>query len=137
MSGIEVAGLVLGAFPILLNCLDYYQKGFEPLEEWWNFRTNFIAFIDDISHQMMKYTENMFQLLDPIIADRESLIRLIEDPDDQRWHDAKLGELLKDRLASEYSRYFRTVDKIHRVICELQKLMKVQNGKAGGFRKSL
>ncbi|RYP05471.1 hypothetical protein DL765_009835 [Monosporascus sp. GIB2] len=80
MSGIEVAGLVLGGFPILLNCLDYYRKGFEPLEEWWNFRTRFIEFIDNIRHQAMRYNENMYRLLDPIIPDVESLNRMIDLP---------------------------------------------------------
>lgn len=84
MSGIEIVGLVLGSFPILLNCLDYYRKGFEPLEEWWNFRTRFIAFIDDISHQMMRYNENMIRLLDPIISDNYSLTALVQNAKDHR-----------------------------------------------------
>lgn len=82
MSGIEVAGLVLGSFPIILNCLDYYREGFEPLEEWWNFRTHFVAFIDDIRHQMMKYNENMIRLLDPIVANSDSLTTLVRDAED-------------------------------------------------------
>lgn len=69
MSGIEVAGLVLAAFPIILNCLDYYREGFEPLEEWWEFRTSFLAFIDDVSHQMMIFNGDMGKLLDPVIED--------------------------------------------------------------------
>ncbi|RYP43609.1 hypothetical protein DL770_011551 [Monosporascus sp. CRB-9-2] len=102
MSGIEVAGLVLGGFPILLNCLDYYRKGFEPLEEWWNFRTRFIEFIDNIRHQEMRYNENMYRLLDPIIPDVESLTRMINLPSsDPRWKSGSIQVALEKRLADE------------------------------------
>ena len=128
MSGIEVAGLVLGGFPILLNCLEYYKRGFEPLEEWWNFRTRLITFVDDIRHQMMRYNENMIRLLDPVVADSDSLAKLVEDPNDRRWHDDSLDDLLKQRLASEYDRFFRITQKIHMHLEALERLLKIQDG---------
>src|SRR5437762_85698 len=100
MSGFEIVGVVLGSFPILLTCLEHYREGLEPLEEWWNFRTQFIAFVDDIRHQMMKYNENMILLLDPIITDNETLNALVRDPSDPRWRDGSLDSLLERRLAS-------------------------------------
>lgn len=128
MSGIEVAGLVLGAFPILLNCLDYYRKGFEPLEEWFSFRTHFIAFVDNIRHQMMRYNKNMIQLLDPIISDNESLVRLVRDPTDSRWHDHSLDSLLEQSLSSELDRFFRIVGRMHEVMLDLNKLLQIEDG---------
>ncbi|EEU41653.1 uncharacterized protein NECHADRAFT_87584 [Fusarium vanettenii 77-13-4] len=128
MSGIEVAGLVLGGFPILLNCLDYYRKGFEPLEEWFSFRTHFIAFIDNIRHQMMRYNENMIRLLDPIIGDNESLAKLVRDPTDSRWNDHSLDTLLEQRLSSEFDRFLRIVDRMHEVMLDLNKLLQIEDG---------
>ncbi|RSL82809.1 hypothetical protein CEP51_004917 [Fusarium floridanum] len=128
MSGIEVAGLVLGGFPILLNCLDYYRKGFEPLEEWFSFRTHFIAFVDNIRHQMMRYHENMIRLLDPIIGDNESLARLVGDPSDWRWHDHSLDSLLEQRLSSELDRFLRIIDRMHEVMLDLNKLLQIEGG---------
>jgi hypothetical protein len=34
MSGIEIAGLVLGAFPVLLYALESYRRSAEGLTEW-------------------------------------------------------------------------------------------------------
>lgn len=90
MSGVEIAGLILGSFPITLSCLEHYCAGFEPLVEWWNFRTRFIAFVDDVEHQMMKYNENMIRLLDQIIPDSASLTTLILNNKDPRWTDGNL-----------------------------------------------
>ena len=125
MSGVEIAGLVLGGFPILLNCLDYYQRGFEPLEEWWNFRSQFIAFVDGMSHQMMKYHQNLIELLDPIVADSESLRQLIDNPNDPRWRDGSLALELEKRLASEHPRFLRIIDRMQEVIHDLKKLLQV------------
>ncbi|KAH0542502.1 hypothetical protein FGG08_003098 [Glutinoglossum americanum] len=128
MSGIEIAGLVLGSFPILLNCLDYYRKGFEPLEEWWNFRTHFIAFVDDIRHQMMRYNENMIRLLDPIIADNDDLNALVQDANDPRWTDGSLAIPLEQRLASECERFIRIIKRMEEVVGDLKRLLQIKDG---------
>ncbi|KAK2605571.1 hypothetical protein N8I77_008400 [Diaporthe amygdali] len=131
MSGIEVAGMVLGAFPIILNCLEYYRKGFEPLEEWWQFRTHFIAFIDDVRHQMMKYNENMIRLLDPIITstDTDNLAALLMVPLDRSQPGVDLEQILEGRLASELDRFLRIINRMHELMLSLNKLLQIEDGK--------
>lgn len=128
MSGIDIAGLILGSFPIIWNCLDYYQEGFEPLEDWWNFRTHFVACVDDVSHQMMRYNENMVRLLGPIVADRESLNKLVRDASDPRWIDGTVTRLLEHRLASERERFLRIIQRMENEIKELKKLLGIKAG---------
>lgn len=131
MSGIELAGLVLGAFPIILNGLEFYRKGFEPLDEWWQFRTHFIAFTDDVRHQMMKYNENMIRLLDPITicTDGDKLAALLMIPN-QNDPEFDLEEILKGRLASELDRFLRIVQRMHEIMLALNKLLQIEDGKA-------
>lgn len=129
MSGFEVVVVVLGSFPIILNCLDYYREGFEPLEEWWNFRTHFIAFVDDIRHQMMIYHLSITALLDPIISDPASLNALLKDANDERWEKDKLKGMLKQRLvASELERFLRIVQRMETEILKLKKLLGIKDG---------
>ncbi|KAI0107772.1 hypothetical protein GGR51DRAFT_515004 [Nemania sp. FL0031] len=130
MSGIEVVGLVLGGFPILLNCLDYYQKGFEPLEEWWNFRTRFVEFIDEVRHQEMRYRENMHRLLDPIIADDRSLTRMMNLlSSDPAWTSRSIQTEIESRLASEIDRFIRIITDMRKVMLDIYKLLKIEDGK--------
>lgn len=133
MSGIEVASMVLGAFPIILNCLEYYRKGFEPLEEWWQFRTHFIAFIDDVRHQMMKYNENMIRLLDPIITSTgtDNLAALLMVPLDRSQPGVDLEQILEGRLASELDRFLRIINRMHELMLSLNKLLQIEDGKVG------
>lgn len=128
MSGIEIAGLVLGGFPILLSALQHYRECFEPLEAWWGFRTQFIVFIDDINHQMMLYTENLTRLLDPLIADGNDLKQLIRDTADPRWKDKSLDEALRSRLDTEHARYIRIVDRMQEVIVDLKGMLRIRDG---------
>ena len=136
MSGIEIAGLVLGSFPIILSCLEYYREGFEPLEEWWSFRTRFIAFVDDINHQMMRYNGNMTRLLDPIIADNDSLTSLVQNAKDPRWTDGSLTHLLKQHLTSEYGRFLRIMERMEEEIGGLKKLLGIKDGEVRPERNS-
>lgn len=131
MSGIEIVGLVLGAFPIILNGLESYRKGFETLEEWWQFRTHFIAFIDDVRHQMMKYNENMIRLLDPIIVctDNDKLANLLMISNENH-STFNLGKVLEGRLASELDRFLRIVHRMHELVLALNKLLQIEDGKA-------
>lgn len=127
MSGIKIVGLVLGAFPIIQNCLDNYRKGFEGLAEWWTFRSAFIAFVDDINHQMMRFHENMAWLLDPIVEDDDILNALLCNPGDPRWHDECLDVLVEQSLASECQRFFRIVESMNKVE-DLKILLEFKDG---------
>ena len=133
MSGIEVAGLVFGGFPILLNCLEYYRKGFEPLEEWWDFKTQFVKFVDDIKHQMMLYDQNLKRLLDPIVTDNEEFQSITENPNHPRWKDGSLAGPLETRLSSELGRFLRIVERMNQVMEDLGRLLQVKDGKVGSF----
>ena len=133
MSGIEIAGLVLGSFPVILNCLEYYREGFEPLEDWWNFRTHFIAFTDDIRHQMMRYHENLIRLLDPIIADDAMLHDLVRQAKDPRWTDGSLTQDLEHRLGSEHGRFLRIIQRMEEEIKDLKKLVGIKDGDLSPF----
>lgn len=138
MSGIELAGLVLGAFPIILNGLESYRKGFEPLEEWWQFRTHFILFIDDVRHQMMKYNANMIRLLDPIVmsTDDDKLATLLRIPSPNH-PEFDLEKVLEGRLASELDRFLRIVSRMHELMLSLKKLLQIEDGKASSRHHSL
>ncbi|RPA83848.1 hypothetical protein BJ508DRAFT_374762 [Ascobolus immersus RN42] len=123
----EVAGLVMGAFPLVMKGFQAYCEQFDNLEDYWRFRTSFLAFTDKIRHQMMLYNKNMQELLDPIIPDRNELERLMANPKDPGWSDAGMEVLLKQRLAGEHDRFLRTVDRMEEEMVQLRNLLKIEN----------
>jgi hypothetical protein len=38
MSGVEAAGFILAAFPLLISALEDYRQGWEILEDWWKIK---------------------------------------------------------------------------------------------------
>ena len=49
----------------------------------------------------MRYQDDMVRLLDSVVAERDSLTKLVRDASDPRWIDGSLTNLLEQRLASE------------------------------------
>ena len=52
-------------------------------EKWWNFRTHFGDFINDIREQVMMYEKNLRDLLNDIITDESELLALMHNPSDE------------------------------------------------------
>lgn len=127
MSGFEIAGLVLGGFPILLNILDYYERSFAPLDEWWNFRRRFVQFVDDVSQQQMLFQQNLALLLDPVIDDNETFTTLLNDPGTTTWQAANLNEVLGERLGLHRTRFLRVLTDMDEVMRKLRKLLGVKD----------
>lgn len=41
MSGVEAAGFVLAAFPLLISALEHYRESAEVLKDWWRFKREY------------------------------------------------------------------------------------------------
>ena len=67
VTGVETAGLVLAAFPLVVAAIQQYRKGLEPLKDWWRYRTKFLEFAGNISTQRLIFEENVELLLSPIM----------------------------------------------------------------------
>jgi len=125
MSGFEIAGVVLGAFPILLNVLECYQEGCEPLKEFWSFDRTFINFIDDLRHERMLYERTIKQLLEPLGMEEEERKALFISPEE--WGDDKLKDALAKRLGAEHDRFLRHIVRMDEIMSSFRKLLKTED----------
>ncbi|RPA83858.1 hypothetical protein BJ508DRAFT_51884 [Ascobolus immersus RN42] len=128
MSGLEIAGLVLGGFPLLIEGLNAYRRHFEVLQNWFEFRVKFVEFIDDVNHQMMLYESNLQNLLDPIVSNLKELEELQTDLGHPLWKDGRLLVRLKERLGIQYARFVRIMERMERTIRQLKDLLQITNG---------
>lgn len=129
MSGIEIAGLVLGGFPLLISTAEHYKKGFEPLEKWYKFRTQFISFIDavDIQKQLFNLTLECF--LRSIDIEEDELQRFMDDPGYEGWQRPELFQRLKGRLGPSLGGFISTINTMNDLMRDLEKLLLIQDGK--------
>jgi hypothetical protein len=86
MSGVEIAGLVLGGFPLLISACEHYKQGFEPLVKWKRFRREFIGFIDAIDTERLLFDQMLerFLISTDAVSDEE-LPCFMNDPNYEGW----------------------------------------------------
>ncbi|KAL0257673.1 hypothetical protein SLS55_006836 [Diplodia seriata] len=111
MSGIEVAGLVLGAFPLLICAIDSTKQVSKLAGTWRNVRKEYRKCINDLRVQHAFYQLNLKELLVPLIPDDEEslLSELLAQPGCAVWKRPDLIKRLDKRLPSIRDEYLETM----------------------------
>jgi len=127
MSGIELAGLVLGAFPILIHALESYREGAEVLKDWWQIQRAYKKCKHDLDYHRTIFEGNIERLLLPLVVDDDELKGLMDDPAGKAWEDEELEERLKERLPKSYSLFLDIMDSINKLMESLKKELGAHN----------
>jgi hypothetical protein len=69
MSGIEIAGLILGAFPVLIYTLEKYREGAEALVDWWRIQRAYRKCRQDLQFHQILFEGNVERFLLPLVLD--------------------------------------------------------------------
>ncbi|KAL8788383.1 MAG: hypothetical protein Q9195_007341 [Heterodermia aff. obscurata] len=109
MSGIELAGIVLAAFPLLISALEHYRETTEVLEDWWQIKKEYKKCKNEIKVQELAFENNLERFLLPLVVDDHHIAALIADPGGEKWKDAELEVNLKSRLPKSYELFLDTI----------------------------
>ena len=110
MGGVEAAGLVLGAIPLIISASEHYREGFEPLREWWKFETEFQSFVEELEVQDKIFSNNIEKLIQPYVSDRE--MHAIINDRNLKAISPQLEANVQERLADSYKAYMSVVRKV-------------------------
>ena len=119
MSGIEVAGLLLGAFPILISGLDSTRKGYQGIESWWKIRAKYNKCLNAVKAEHVIFKMNLIEVLRTISYDEDELNRLLAHPGGAEWSSDDLERRLKDRLPMSHQAYIDTMEAMNVAIVAL------------------
>ncbi|KAJ4363334.1 hypothetical protein N0V95_001107 [Ascochyta clinopodiicola] len=115
MSGIEIAGLVLGCLPLLIQGIESYNEGLDPIKSFMRWDKELPQCIRKLRNQHVHYSQTIRILLEPITADVE-LAEMMTDPgSSQLWKDKDMATKLQDRLQESYHAYQGTIGDIERI----------------------
>lgn len=132
MSGLEIVGVVLGAFPLILEGAKGLRSHLEMSKSWWNFRTEYSTFVSIIEGEAIAYSQNLEFLLSPLDLDQDQLRGLQEDPKSPQWHDSGVQKKLRDRIKNQYFNWFmRQLFDMNESLDELYGLLPIIDGKVG------
>ncbi|KAF1850976.1 uncharacterized protein K460DRAFT_272559 [Cucurbitaria berberidis CBS 394.84] len=113
MSGVEIAGLVLGALPLLIQGIESYNEGLDPIKSFVRWERELPQFIRKLRNQHVHYAQTIHLLFEPITS-ADELEEMLTDPGSkQLWKSKEV--LLQDKLQESYQAYQSTIVNIERI----------------------
>ncbi|RTE74823.1 hypothetical protein BHE90_010743 [Fusarium euwallaceae] len=120
MSGFEVAGIVLGALPLVIEALSAYRQNRTRIAVWRKFR----GLLDDLLHQLQTQKTNFY--LDILELLREARVPAVLedlDPTEEKCveilQDAKNGTQVEDYLGHLYAQFLEILGHYEKCLKEI------------------
>jgi hypothetical protein len=123
MSGIEVIGVVLGAFPIAIMALEKYGKLATRLNLFYSIRSEHKRCLDDLVYHQILFKMHLRRLLLPLAVDDDKIDELLNDPGGTSWKEESIDDILKRRMKDAYLPYFGYVQEMARVMEDLNQCL--------------
>ena len=120
MSGIEVIGLTLGAFPLLISALEGTRRGYSEIQNWWKIQLKYRKFLRAVKVQQTVFFVNLVELLQTIVYNDDELRALLENTSGPEWQSEDLERRLKDRLPMSHGDYIATMETVKEALQNLQ-----------------
>lgn len=121
MSGFEVAGLVLGAFPLAITALEKYREVATRLGLFRHIRLQYKKCRDDLEFHRLVFKRNLRHLLLPLVVDDDRIEALLADPGGDSWKEPLVADLLEKRLQDSFELYIEYIEGMDCVMKEIHK----------------
>jgi len=121
MSGLEIAGLVLGAFPVAITALEKYEQGARRLGLFFKIKREYKRWHRDLCFHQLTLSRHLNQLLLPLVVDNAKIDELLREPGGKAWQDPSISILLQDRLRESYPLYLDYIQGMQQVMEEINK----------------
>ncbi|KAF2122662.1 hypothetical protein BDV96DRAFT_639235 [Lophiotrema nucula] len=119
MSGLEIAGVVLGALPLIISAFEHYAEGIATAKRFWRYKTEMRSLIEQIKTTKVIFINTMEQLLTGIVR-ADQMDAFLSRPAGELWRVSEVDEKLKSRLRDAYEIYF---DNVRGMEVSLKKIM--------------
>ena len=119
MSGLEIVGVVLGAFPLIITALEHWREVARVGGFYIQIRKEYNKCLRGVQFHQIQYKQNLRMLLLPIVNDPNEIDRLIRDPGGRDWSSSTLQKDLEGRLHDSLPMYMGIIDDMGAVLEEL------------------
>ncbi|OBS22579.1 hypothetical protein FPOA_08915 [Fusarium poae] len=118
MSGLEVAGIVLGSIPLVISTLEHYKNGVSLIQRYRRYERELQRLIRNLETEQVKLQNVCEKLLDGIVS--PSLIdAMVEDPGGDLWTKKETHKAIRTRLWKSCDVFERTLRDIQTATDEM------------------
>lgn len=121
MSGIEVVGILLGAFPLIISGIEHWHNVAKVGGYLWRVRKEYTKCLRDVKYHEILYKRNLRALLLSIAGEPDDVASLVDDAGGSGWKDPKLQERLEARLQESFTVYMEIITEMNETAEELKK----------------
>ncbi|KAK3720810.1 hypothetical protein LTR37_003473 [Vermiconidia calcicola] len=132
MSGIEVAGLVFGAIPLVISGLEHYAEGVATVKVMFNYPSEFRSLGRRLNVEKEIFQNIMESLLDGC-ADDGILTDLLGQQAGNSWSNPEIDKALRNKLGRSYSVYLETVQDMNESLARFKERLKLDEDGRGPF----
>lgn len=124
MSGLEVAGVVLGAIPLLIAGLEHYAEGASTVKRIFHAPREFRSLGRRlrVEHDIFR---NALELLLTDCVDDTSIQDLLDDVGGSRWSEPEIDAALRSKLQNSYPVYLETVQDMNKTLLALRARLRI------------
>ncbi len=108
MSGFEIAGVVLGALPLLISAMEHYESSLDRLVAFFKWKDELNKAMRELWIQHSYYEMTLRNLLMGVVDDAE-LDEMMSRPESPLWKSPGLDEKLRQKLGAAYRVYGYTI----------------------------
>jgi hypothetical protein len=123
MSGFEIAGIVLGALPLIVYAFENLRDGASRLDRLVHFKEEYSKTWGEVEDEELMYRLQLLKLLRPLVNDgvlaKTELDALLLDTTSDAWKEPDLTIALKQRLGEAYQRYIANLEDIQQLAWQI------------------
>lgn len=128
LTGVETAGLVLAAFPLVLDGLSRWLEGLDKVKRWRRIHRQLKNYKIRLQSQRVTYQNTLEWLLVGIVEAGEDIAAMLAEPRGKVWNKAKYDHLLQRRLDRAYDSFFETLKYMFTTLGEIEKKLGIEAG---------
>jgi hypothetical protein len=137
MSGIEVAGIVLGAIPIILAGLQFYAEGVRVTTRYLKYEKGVEDLISQLKTEHTIYSNSIELILDGVVKHKE-IKDFLANPAGDRWKEPIFTAKLRKQLGSSCSSYIDTINHLVTILERFKTRLRLDAfGKVSSSRPNL
>ncbi|KAI0413522.1 hypothetical protein F5X98DRAFT_351702 [Xylaria grammica] len=119
MAGIEIAGLILGAIPLVISGLEHYSDGISTLGRYRRYKAELKILVNVLATEEARLLNICEKLLVGVVPPWK-IEGMIKHPLDDLWKDDEIQQKIRFRLWRSYAVFEKTAKDVHDAIREME-----------------